>query len=106
MKGNIVNEMRKVVKTLYEEGHDEIFAFSILEDGEDVKMQVSDFSLEPEYLDRKYVKTYEQALKTFKLAKSRYGSKCTAINSLICDEVSEEVFLDGNILMVFNLNIL
>ena len=106
MKGNIVKEMRKVVKSLYEEGHEEIFGFTILEDGEDVKIQVSDFSLEPVYLDRKYEKTYKQALNTFKLAKSRYGSKCKALNSLICDEVSEEVFLDGNVLMILYLNVL
>lgn len=105
MKGNIVVELRKLVKTLYAEGHEEIFAFSIVEEGNGVSVQVSDFSLEPEVLEKRYGSTYAQAVKSLKLAKARFGQNCTAINSLICDEVDEEVFLDGNILRVMNLNV-
>lgn len=109
MKGNIIKEMRKVIKELYNEGHEEIFGFSIVSDSKNkdrVIIQVADFSLEPKELDKNYEKTYTQALKTMNLAKVRYGKSCKAINALISDEESENVWMDKDcILRVFNLNV-
>lgn len=101
----IVKGMRKTVKTLYSEGYEEIFALSVIDDGLSFLIQVSDFSLNAVDLPKKYEKTYEEAEKLMTLAKSVCGDRCTAVSTLICDEVDEDVYLDGNVLRVMNLNI-
>lgn len=105
MKGNIITELRKFVNTLYKEGHSEIFAFSIVVQDDDINIQTADFSLDSVDLPKTFTETYAQARRTMMLVRSRYGEVCTAINSLICDEVTEEVWLDENVLRVLNLNI-
>ena len=105
MKGNIIQEMRKVVTTLYDEGHDEIFAISILQDNGKVLVQVCDFDLEPKDLSSEYKKTYNQANRTLHLAKDRYGVSCKAINSLICDEIKEVVSFSNDVLRIDYLNV-
>lgn len=101
----IINGMRRTVKTLYSEGYEEIFALSVIDDESDFLIQVSDFSLNAVDLPKKYEKTYEEAKKLMTVAKMVCGDRCTAVSTLICDEVAESVYLDGNVLRVMNLNI-
>lgn len=103
MKGNLVKELRKVVKNLYDEGHPEIFAFAILDKGDNVEIQLSDFSLDLENLSSDYISTYHQAKKVLMLAKSRRGDECKAINSIICNEGGEELWYNKGVLRVLNL---
>lgn len=116
MKGNVVSEMRKVVKTLMEEGYNEdIFAISISEGKEnsvkgsdlsnDVFVQVSDYNFDAKDLSSKFSRTYSQANRLLRLAKSRYGNSCKAINSLICDEIKEVTSYSNGILRIDYLNI-
>lgn len=105
MVGNILVEVRKIPQTLSEEGYPEIFAFSVIEKNDDIVIQVADFSLDFVELDKKYEKTYIQAKKALNLAKFRHGANCTAINALLSDEVSEEVWMDSNVLRILNLNV-
>lgn len=97
----VVLALRSFVKTLYSEGHGEIFTFAILND----KVQVSDFDLEAKDLPKaKYPLSYAKAKECLNIAKREYKD-CDAINVLICDEVPEEVFMVGKVLKVMNLNI-
>lgn len=105
MVGNILVEVRKIPQILVEEGYPEIFAFSVIEGNDNIEIQVADFSLNSVELDKKYEKTYNQAKKALKLAKSRHGANCSAINALISDDVSEEVWMDSNVLRILNLNV-
>lgn len=101
----IIKGMRKTVKALYSEGYEEIFALSVIDDGLSFLIQVSDFSLNAVDLPKKYEKTYEEAKKLMTIAKTVCGDRCIAVSTLICDEVAETVYLDGNVLRVMNLNI-
>jgi len=107
MKGNVVNEMRKVVKCLYDEGHSrDVFAVAISE-GEkgNVIVQVSDFNFDAIDLKADFKKTYAQAKKMLQLAKSRYGDDCKAVNSLVCNEIGEVVSFQRGILRIDYLNV-
>ena len=105
MKGNIVVELRKVVKTLYLEGYKEIFSMSIIDSDKGVLVQAADFDLNFVDVPMSFIRTYDQATKVMMLAKSRYGNECKAVSTLICDEVKESVYMDGNVLRVMNLNL-
>lgn len=97
----VVVALREFVRTLYKEGHEEVFTFAILND----KVQVSDFDLEAKDLPKtKYPLAYAKAKECLNIAKREYKN-CDAINVLICDEVPEEVFMVGKVLKVMNLNI-
>lgn len=105
MKGNIIIELRKVVSTMYAEGHEEVFGLSIINSEDDgIKVQVADFYFESSNLEEdKYPKTYAQAKRAMLLVSARCKG-VTAVASLICSEVPETMYLEGNVLRVFNLN--
>lgn len=97
----VVVALREFVKTLYGEGHEEVFTFSILND----KVQVADFDLDALDLPKaEYPMAYAKAKECLNIAKWEYAG-CEAINVLICDEVPEEVFMVGKVLKVMNLNV-
>lgn len=105
MKGNVIRELRKVVSTMYEEGHARLFALSVLEENGGIVVQAVPLSLNVEVLDTsKYRNTYSQAMKTLSLVKDRCGSNCTAISAVIGNAGKEELQLQGNVLRVLNLN--
>ena len=105
MKGNIVKELRWVVKTLYSEGHDEIFGLSIVKSKNGIKIQTVDFYLEPSDLDSaRYSKTYSMAKRAMNLVSARCKN-VSAVSIMICSEVSETMFIEGSVLRVFNLNV-
>ena len=107
MKGNIIKELRGVVKTLYSEGHEEIFAISIVGSGDGMKVQVVDFFMNSKTLSREmFSKTYIQADRALKVVKARCGSRVVSVSAMVCDEETETMFVDGRVLRIFNLNCL
>lgn len=108
MKGNIITEMRKVVKELYNEGHSKIFTISIQSNGDEVdRIQVVDTnSLAPKELSRDDFKnTYNTADNVIKLVKSRYGDDCKAVVAVTGNATSEEVTMNGSFLQIKYLSI-
>lgn len=106
MKGNILVEAKRFVKSLYKEGSPEIFIFSIKDTGDDdnSEVQISTFDLESSILDTKYKKSQEVANHLMKLAKSRFKD-CRSIVAMVADGSSPEVFMADNILHIFNLDV-
>lgn len=114
MKNNnkLITLLRDFVKTLYKEGYDEIFCFSIFGDLsradkgiERVGIEVAQFDLDYKQLDTKaYSQAAEKALESLKEAQNQYGKDCNSILALINSEVSEEFDFAKGTLRVFNLN--
>lgn len=114
MKNNnkLITLLRDFVKTLYKEGYDEIFCFSIFGDLsraekgiERVGIEVAQFDLDYKQLDAKvYNHAAEKAVESLKEAKNLYGKGCNSILALINSEVPEEFDFAKGVLRVFNLN--
>lgn len=114
MKNNskLITLLRDFVKTLYKEGYEEIFCFSIFGDLsraekgiERVGIEVAQFDLDYKQLDnKKYTFASEKALESLREAQNQYGKGCNSILALINSEVPEEFDFDKGILRVFNLN--
>lgn len=107
MKGNVLTELRKLVNDLYTEGRKEVFAISVMDKGNHVVMQVVDFDLNVEDLDRaSYKNIYTQAEKVVKLTKYQYGYDFKAINAIMSNGThGEELSYDKGVLKVYHLNV-
>lgn len=106
MTNNIIEGLRELVKTIQTEGFkDDVFGFAFGDDDGKEFLQAWSYDLETVDLGDEFKKSHDLARHILSIAKTEYGNDCESVNSLVCDETDEEVFLSGKVLMVSYLNV-